>query len=686
VVLYKEVVFRRRKYLVSNIDYEKLNKHRESTVDDIIKLLENNNKVACVRYTGYGKSYYLVPSLINKLNSKVLILVPNSILKIQYKQIFKDDKNVDVLTYQIIREKTDDYISKHYKDVKYIICDECHHIGNNKWKRELDRFNVIVKAKVIGLTATPLRGDSIEVVDTYFDRVQVEPMELIDGISEGFIPKIKYVVAYAEVENICNYKLSEVDRYSIDKLLNVPIILDKYIDRYRLERNMKILVFVPQVKYIRGAILQCKNWFSSIYPDKSINLYNVSSKNSKSQNERQLNNFRKEHSSNIIDIMVSVDMLIEGLHLPTISVEIMLRKTKSPVTYFQQICRVINAEQPIIFDLINNSSQIYQIGREYSLNRETFNVKRRKRKVMFEDCIELYDETKDITNILKKYAYFKSYNKVPTELKELVIKEDKLTHKQIAEKYNIAVATVEKIFKEYGITRNESNTVEGKLKLEKVFNDNLEYIKSCNGNKSRRQVAEELDMTEGNLKTLLKNNNIKWNRVYPSVIKSQKLKEEFVDLMNKKCSPKEIKEKLNLTDKEYGAYLRDDYVIANRKLIKGVLNDFKKSAYEYIKENSGKMSLNQLAKNTGLSASTIGKYIRENNLTPFMIRKKPLVITEELENKVLDLYKDLGSLYGVHKELGIHKNTVKKIVLKHGLKIKSSSVKPKKTKMIISFK
>ena len=57
------------------IDEYNLNQIRYNTVNDIIKLLRTHDKVMCNRYTGFGKSYYVVPELVKRLDSKILILV-----------------------------------------------------------------------------------------------------------------------------------------------------------------------------------------------------------------------------------------------------------------------------------------------------------------------------------------------------------------------------------------------------------------------------------------------------------------------------------------------------------------------------------------------------------------------------------------------------------------------------------
>ena len=151
-----------------NIDIKGLNESRKQTVKDILELLKENDRVACVRYTGYGKSYYIVKNLIKEWNKPTLIIVPNDVLRKQYAEQYDNNKMVKIITYQIIKNKTAQNIVKKYGDIENIICDECHHLGDNKWRKQIERLNNIIKAKIVGLTATPLRGDSRNVVYDFF--------------------------------------------------------------------------------------------------------------------------------------------------------------------------------------------------------------------------------------------------------------------------------------------------------------------------------------------------------------------------------------------------------------------------------------------------------------------------------------------------------------------------------------
>ena len=390
------------------IDEKSLQAHRLNTVQEISKLLETNDRVVCVRYTGYGKTYYVLNGLIkSKPNAIFLILVPTINLVSQYYEIF-DSKRVKIATYQSLLNKTGDELISLYGEIEYIVCDECHHLGENVWGDVVNQLTDILSGvKVVGLTATPLRGDSINIIDSFFDGVQVDNMDLLEGIRRKFVPKIKYVVAYYSMDDslLVDKRVLDTDRYAINKLINVPNILKKYVDEQKLNQNYKIIVYVSRLKDIQPTMQMCHNWFKEAFPNKTVNVFYQNSLQKIWHNTEQLQDFIEQRDETNIDIIVSVDMLSEGVHIPGVSSIIMFRHTKSPVVYFQQIGRTINNSQPLIFDFVNNSNnlRIYRkLYRAYN-NQENWTGDYKNKKIVFDNCIELCDETQDIEAILDKY-------------------------------------------------------------------------------------------------------------------------------------------------------------------------------------------------------------------------------------------------------------------------------------------
>lgn len=557
-------------------DLEGLNRHREQTVEDIKELLKTNQRVACVRYTGYGKSYYIIRKLIEEIDGQKIIVVPNDTLKLHYQEQYKGNKSVIILTYQIIKNKTTENIQNDYNNVSLIIADECHHITAEKWCTEFQRLENIIGAKVVGLTATPERGNKVNVVDKFFDNVEVKPLDLLEGISLGFVPKIKYIIAYASLEDkkdLIDSKMKEIDRYKILNLLKVENILKEEISKEHLESNLKILVFVPRISDIEEGRYKSLNWFKTIYPDKTINIYSIDSKTSSVKNEKQLNEFKKLHNSNNIDIMVSVNKLIEGLHLPTVSIEILLRKTKSSVVYFQQVGRVINSKQPIVFDLINNTAHLHRIKDEYDINSryisEINKCTGRKKKVMYEDCIELIYKTVEIDDILKRYKY--SQKDIILQNRDYIEENpDRLSHNKMSKYLQVNPLTFKKYCQALSIDIYSNYTKPWQQEeFIKILLNNKQYIEENPDKLSHREMGNYLHI------------------------------------------------KNRTTFEKYCSLLDIDITSAYRRCIKRTKEEFIKillSNKKYIEENPNKLSYKGMSKYLQVNPLTFKKYCQELNI------------------------------------------------------------------------
>lgn len=406
-----------------------LEEHRSRTVGEILGLWENHDRVACVRYTGYGKTHFIVRKILTILkNSTFLILVPRDNLVNNYIKNFKDFANVKVQTYQYISRNDLNELKEEYINIDYIICDECHHLTENKWGDKLDKLISNLNVKTLGLTATPIRRDGVDVVAKFFKGVETTALDLLDGIHMGYVPKIDYVRALVDIPTKYDGRLSDVDRYKIKKLLNIPTILRKHIKEESLLSNYKILLFVSRVEYIQEAVEQCTLWFKEAFPHKNIKTYYMNSYETGKFNKIQKLNFETNDNKDDIDILISIDILNEGEHIPSVNTVIMLRKTSSYVVFNQQMGRAINNKQPLIFDLVNNTDYLYTNKNEYEI---VVGNGAHREKVMFDDYCNLYDETVDIYDICYKYKIDSKYT--PFLRKRLDYIKEQLNIKTISE-------------------------------------------------------------------------------------------------------------------------------------------------------------------------------------------------------------------------------------------------------------
>lgn len=705
---------------MTNVDLT-IEQHRTNTIKELNELLQHNNKVCCVRYTGYGKTYYIIKELVQIYSDcKFLMLVPTTSLITQYNNIFGNYNNVIIDTYQNIGRKDISILYDMYKNINFIVCDECHHLINNVWGYKLNLlFNKLNNVKMIGFTATPLRTDGIDIRQSFFHNVSTSEFNLLDGIACGFVPKLKYIYAYCDVPNKYiskhNIKLSDIDRYQIQNLINVPSILSKHIPKDIITNNYKIIVYISRLNYINSTKIEIYNWFKQAFPHKNINIYEQGSNREKPYNRNELNKFISNKNKQDVDIIIAVNMLSEGIHIPEVDCIIMLRKTVSPVVFSQQIGRTINGNKPVIFDLVNNKDNINILKHKYIIVNNFGNGVNRN-KIMFDDICVLKDETTDIDKILSKYYTYTAHILTP-EIKQKILSEDNLSVKylcqkygycqstirnilteagiitpkplrkpltdeerqnicndringvrmtDIAKKYNICMSTVSSVVSRAGLT---ANTMLDDKKLKRIINENRSYIDSNNGVIKRSLIAQRLNISEQQLNRGMDLCNISKKRLYPRYIMNKSLLENIRQDLKQGITGKQIEQKYNITN-----YVRKKYYkelgVASRSITKPLTDEDK----QYILDNYKHKTTSEISKHLSVHVSRVTHFLNSNNL-PFKSINSFEPITQEEELQICKLYEQLGSLYGVHKNTGRHKETIKRIVIKHGYKINGKNNK-----------
>ena len=131
---------------------------------------------------------------------------------------------------------------------------------------------------------------------------------------------------------------------------------------------------------------------------------------------------------------------------------------------------------------------------------------------------------------------------------------------------------------------------------------------------------------------------------------------------------RDITQQLNLTKREYEAYLRTDYVSSRINKVSQFNKD--EVVLDYILKHKDKCKA-ELSRELNVGTSIINRVAKENNID--LPQGKPnRVITEEDENIMIEAYKKYGSFNKIHTLYGYHKATIKKCLIKYNM------YKPKK--------
>lgn len=350
-------------------------KHNQEAFQEINKMIDSGiKKIAVPRATGSGKTY-LMGALAERYNGdKKLVLEPTRPLLNSIKDKFDEFgiENTEFMTYQKLIRMSDEDIAD--MDYKLIFLDECHHSTAPKWGQKIDHLMETHSDSIIcGTSATTVRNDGVNVVESLFDNNAIEEFPLSMAIARKVLPCPHYITAIyrlddefeklkKRIEASTNTKDEKKEFYEkmktmqshFEKSYGIPTILNKYIKI----KDGRYLVFCKNKKHLDTMRDVVIDWFKTS-GIKNVHSYAVYS--DYPDKEKDYKEFC-EDNSNAAKILFSINMLNEGLHIKNISGVLMLRTTQSNLIYLQQLGRLVDAENIdkylLVFDFVNNFSSV----------------------------------------------------------------------------------------------------------------------------------------------------------------------------------------------------------------------------------------------------------------------------------------------------------------------------------------
>ena len=238
----------------------------------------------------------------------------------------------------------------------------------NKWGKKFKKFlEDNPQAKLLGLSATPIRHDGANVVERIFKDAVASQKSLLEAMEEGIIYPPKYVVPDFVREDELKTLLEQIEqaegarkeelKAEYDELAlksanapGIPQLMEENIS----EKDGKYIIFCKDISDMKEKMANAKEWFGEI--DEEPEIYGISSQDNTSA--EQLQSFNNSKSSHL-KLMYCVGMIDEGVHLNNVSGVILATKTESRPVYTQRVGRCIsskkNGKQAIVIDLVNNN-------------------------------------------------------------------------------------------------------------------------------------------------------------------------------------------------------------------------------------------------------------------------------------------------------------------------------------------
>ena len=353
----------------------KLKEHNVDAYESIKAEFDaGTRKVSAIRATGTGKTYIAVRTsedFISERADKCLYLSPSNYINDQFKDVVKEQglslANYDVLTYQYLIGKDLSSLKDRYN---LIITDEFHRLGAEVWSKKVEELLYQnLSASILGLTATEMRYRESRDMNEELGYKCASYLPVAEAIEQHILPAPKYIIGYSNysaiLDNLKDLAIKvQADQDFIDQIKKKKIDwiksngLARIVRRHLPKSIHKIIVFCESIercddvreeldKILTGAGFSNLKFFIA----NSANPRNA---------KKAIKEFSEDCIAGEVKIIISVNMLNEGIHVKGAEACFMFRKTTSGNIYLQQLGRILsnvnNKKHPIVFDLVDNIS------------------------------------------------------------------------------------------------------------------------------------------------------------------------------------------------------------------------------------------------------------------------------------------------------------------------------------------
>lgn len=357
----------------------KLRPYQERLIDETREKLRRHKRVLMQAPTGAGKTamtVFMMGRAADAGKRSVFCVHQSELLSQTSRALWKQHlahglivsgKRRSLLPAQVASVQTWVRRTDMYDEPDLIIIDECHRSASATYQKILEAYP---KAKVIGLTATPQRTDGKGLDDTYTALVQGPSIrQLIDA---GYLCDYEIFAPPSTLDlSSIKTKMGDYDKRELEQTMDKPTITGDAVATYRKHAHGKRCVVM--CVSIRHAEHVMESYRAAGVPAEMI-------EGSMTNKEREeiLNRFRSGETL----VICNVQLLIEGVDIPSIEVVQWLRPTQSLIVWMQGNGRGLRPadgkDRLLILDQVGNWAKhgLPDEDREWSLEGR----KQRKRK------------------------------------------------------------------------------------------------------------------------------------------------------------------------------------------------------------------------------------------------------------------------------------------------------------------
>ena len=453
------------------------NKMQEAFIGNIHDLRQNGAKRSLlISATGTGKTYASAFALKNENPKKALFIVHRELIARQamksYFKVFGRSKKMALLSgnskeydadilfatmNMMAKDETLEYLEKNNIQYDWVCIDEVHRAGAQSYQKIMEALRPDFW---LGMTASPERTDGFDIFELfdhniayeirlqqalqedmlcpfhYFGITDFQDQEDVDG-NEARLRNFKYLVSDKRVDYIIEQ--ANYHGYSGDRVKGLVFCSGKE------EATELARLFVERGYYAKALFgeaneknrEECIELLAKDVDEDLIKNHLKCIENQEPANPEKMP---------FLDYIFTIDIFNEGVDIPEINQVLMLRETKSPIIFVQQLGRGLrkadDKEFVVIIDFIGNYTNNYMIPIALSGDR-SYN-KDAMRRAVLEETRVIPGASSIHFDEISKQRIFKSIDSARTNDIRLL----KNSYKQL--KYRLGRIPTLMDFKEYG--------------------------------------------------------------------------------------------------------------------------------------------------------------------------------------------------------------------------------------------
>ena len=485
---------------------------QKQALENLNNLRNYERKGLLISATGTGKTYLSAFDVRNANPKRVLFIAHRKTIlqkaKETYENILRDKKIViygeedideaDVVFAMIQTLSKENHMTKFSPDYfDYIVVDEVHHGGAKSYQSVLNYF---IPKFLLGMTATPERGDNFDIYKLFDNNIAYE-IRLHDALKEELLSPFHYFgISDIEIDGELINEKSGIKKLTADA--RVKHIIEK--SRFYGYSGDKIhgLIFVSRID--EALLLEEK------FQERGVKAIALTGDDSDEKRERSITQLENGE----IEYIITVDIFNEGVDIPCVNQVILLRPTESSIVYIQQLGRGLrkypDKEYVVILDFIGNYEKNFLIPIAVSQN-SNYDKDYMKRFIM-NGTDMIPGQSSIIFEEIVKERIFENINRTNFSTKKNIEKDFILLEKQLGR-----VPMLYDFF--------EKNMIEPSviLKYKKTYDEVLRILKP-------REEFPTLDSRESNYLTFLSSFFTPAKRVHEMVILQELLNKERVSI------------------------------------------------------------------------------------------------------------------------------------------------------------